>query len=75
MLVGKIYYIGHVLGVGVVKIVQVVCVIGLEFKSVLYLLHVRYVLIIKFLQVVFMCEHMVVVTPAILYLPVQDQHW
>ena len=43
------------LGVGVTEIVQVVCVILLERKSVLHVLHVRYVLVIKMLQVVSMC--------------------
>ena len=42
-------------GVGVAEIVQVVCVIGLECKYVLHVLHVRYVLVIKMLQVVPMC--------------------
>ena len=62
------------LGVGVADIVQVVCVIVSERKSVLHVLHVRYVLVIKTVQVVSMCYHMGVVTPAILYLPAQDQH-
>ena len=56
------------LGVGVADIVQVVCVILLECKSVLHVLHVRYVLVIEMLQVFPMCWHMGVVTPAILYL-------
>ena len=43
------------LGVGVAKIVQVVCVIGLECKSGLHVLHVRYMLVIKMLQVVSIC--------------------
>ena len=55
MLVGKIEHIVHVLGVGVAGIVQVVCVIGLEFKSILNILHVRYLLVIKWLQVVLIC--------------------
>ena len=54
--------------VGVSEIVKVVCVIGLECKSILNLLHFRYVLTIKMLQLVSMCEHMGVVTPKILYL-------
>ena len=62
-------------GVGVTEIVQVVCVIVLECKSVLHVLHVRYVLVSKMLQVVSICLHMGVVTPAILYLPAQAQHW
>ena len=61
-------------GVGVAEIVQVLCVIVLECKSVLHVLHVRYVLVIKMLQVVSICQHMGVVTPVILYLPVQAQH-
>ena len=40
------------LGVGVTEIIQLVCVIRSECKYVLYVLHVRYVLIIKMLQVV-----------------------
>ena len=68
MLVGKIYYIGHVLGVGVAEIVQVVCVIVLKCKSVLHVLHIRYVLLIKMLQVVLIFYHMVVVTQVILYI-------
>ena len=55
-------------GVGVADIVQVVCVIELECKSVLHVLHVKYVLVIKILQLVYMCLHMGVVTPAILCL-------
>ena len=43
------------LGVGVTEIVQVVCAIVLECKSVLHVLHVRYVLAIKMLQVVLIC--------------------
>ena len=43
------------LSVGVEDIFQVVCVIVLECESVLYLLHVRYVLVIKMLQVVSIC--------------------
>ena len=54
------------LGVGVTEIVQVLCVIGLECKSILHVFHVRYVLVIKMLQVVSMCQHMGVVTLAIL---------
>ena len=41
--------------VGVAEIVQVVCDILLECKSVLHVLHVRYVFVIKMLQVVSMC--------------------
>ena len=62
------------LGVGVTEIAQVVCVIVLECKSILHVLHVRYVLVSKMLQVVSICLHMDVVTPAILYLPAQAQH-
>ena len=40
------------LDVGVSDIVQVVCVIYLYCKSVLHVLHVRYVLVSKILQVV-----------------------
>ena len=36
------------LGVGIANIVQVVCVIVLEYKYVLNVLHVRYVLVIMF---------------------------
>ena len=43
------------LGVGVADIVQVVCVIVLECKSVFRMLHFRYVFVIKMLQVVFIC--------------------
>ena len=43
------------LGDGVAEIVQVVCVIVLECKSVLYVLHVRYVMVSKMLQVVLIC--------------------
>ena len=43
------------LGVGVTDIVQVVCVIVLECKSVFHVLHVRYVLVSKMLQVVLIC--------------------
>ena len=43
------------LGVGVAEIMQVVCVIVLECKSVLHVLHVRYMLVSKTLQVVFIC--------------------
>ena len=46
---GKIYHIVHGLGVGVAEIVQVVHVIVLECKSVLHVLHVRYVLVSKML--------------------------
>ena len=56
------------LGVGTADILQVVCVILLEYKSVVHVLHVRYVLVIKILQVVLMRSHMGVVTPAILYI-------
>ena len=38
------------LDLGVVDIVHVVCVIGVELKSALHMLHVRYVLVIKWLQ-------------------------
>ena len=41
--------------VGVIEIVQVVCVILLDSKSVFHVLHVRYVLVSKMLQVVFIC--------------------
>ena len=51
-----------------------VCVIVSECKSVLHVLHVRYVLAIKMLQVVSMCYHMGVLTPVILYLLAQAQH-
>ena len=40
------------LGVGVAEILQVVCVIVLECKSVLHVLNVRYELAIEMLQVV-----------------------
>ena len=43
------------LGVGVADIVQVVCVILLECKSVFHVLHVRYVLVSKLSQVVPIC--------------------
>ena len=43
------------IGVGVADIEQVVCVIVLECKSVLYVLHFRYVLVSKMLQVVSIC--------------------
>ena len=43
------------LGVGVPEILQVVCVILLECKSILHVLHVRYVLVSKMLQVVSVC--------------------
>ena len=39
-------------GVGVTEIVQVVCDIVLDRKYILHVLHVRYVLAIKILQVV-----------------------
>ena len=47
---------------------QVVCVIGLEFESVLHVLHFRYVLVLNMLEVVTMCYNMGVVTPAARYL-------
>ena len=75
MLVVKILHVGDVLCVSVAEILQVVCVLGLEFTFVLNVLHVRYVLVSKMLQVVSICLHMGVVTPAILYLPAQAQHW
>ena len=56
------------LGVGVEDIVSVVCVIMLEWKSVLNVLHVRYVLSIKVLQLVSMRLQMGMETTAILYL-------
>ena len=40
------------LGVGVTEIVRVLCVIVLQCKSVLNVLHVRYVLVRKMFQVV-----------------------
>ena len=43
------------LGVGVADIVQVVRVIVLESKYVLHVVHVRYLLLIKMLQVVSVC--------------------
>ena len=43
------------LGVGVAEIVQVVCIIVLDFKSILHVLHVRYVLVSKKLQVFLIC--------------------
>ena len=43
------------LGVGITEIVQAVCVIGLECKSILHVLHVRYVLVFKMYKVVLMC--------------------
>ena len=52
MLVDKIGHVCHLLGVVVAEIVKVVCVIWLEVNSSLYVLHVRYVLVIKLLQVV-----------------------
>ena len=42
-------------GVGVAEIAQVVCVIVLECKSVLNVLHVRYVLVNIKKLVVFIC--------------------
>ena len=42
-------------GVGVAEIVQVICVIVLECKSVLHVLHVRYALLSKMLHVVSVC--------------------
>ena len=48
VLVGKIEHISHVLGVGFTEIVQAVCVISLYCKSILYVLHVRYVLVTNF---------------------------
>ena len=38
--------------VGVSDIFQVICVILLEYKSILYVLHVRYLLVIKSFQAV-----------------------
>ena len=55
MLVGTIYHVSHVLGVGITEILQVVCVIVLDCKYVFHVLHVRYVLVIEMLQVVSMC--------------------
>ena len=46
------------LGIDVAEIVQVVCVIVLECKSIFHLLHVRYVLVIKMLQVISICYQM-----------------
>ena len=43
------------LGVGVPEIVQVVCVIVLECKCDLHVLHVSYVLASKILQVFLVC--------------------
>ena len=43
------------LGVGVTEIVQVLCVIVLECKSIFHVLHVRYVLVSKLSQVVPIC--------------------
>ena len=43
------------LGVDVAEIFQVVCLILLKCKSVLHVSHVRYVLVIKMLQVVLIC--------------------
>ena len=42
-------------GVGVTEIVNSVCVIVLECKSVLHVFNVRYVLVSKMLQVVPIC--------------------
>ena len=55
LVVCGIQQIGHELGVFVAEIVQVVCVVGLDFKYVLHGLHLRYVLAIKMLLVVSMC--------------------
>ena len=41
--------------VGVIEIVQVVCVILLDKNSVFHVLHVRYVFVSKVLQVVLLC--------------------
>ena len=43
------------LGVGITEIVQVVCVIVLDCKSVLHVLHVRYALSINILQAISIC--------------------
>ena len=43
------------LGFGVAEILQVVYVIVLECKFIMHVLHVRYVLVIKILQVVSTC--------------------
>ena len=43
------------LGVGIAEILQVVCIIVLECKYALHVLHVRYVLVIKMFQVVLIC--------------------
>ena len=43
------------LRVGVTEIVQLVFVTLLECKSVLHVLHVRYLLLINMFQVVYMC--------------------
>ena len=56
------------LGDGVAEIMQLVCVIMLYCKSVLNVLHVRYVLVSKMLQVVMISSHMGVVTPVILFM-------
>ena len=58
------------LGVVVVEIVQMLCVIVLECKSNFHALHASYVLVSEILQVVFICQHMGMLTPVILYLPV-----
>ena len=42
-------------GVGVAEIFQVVCVIVLEYKYFFHVLHVRYVLVSKMLQLVPIC--------------------
>ena len=55
MLVGIIQQIRQVLGVGVTKVVQVVCVFVLECKSVLLVSHVSSVLVSKMLQAVLIC--------------------
>ena len=52
----------------------VVCVIWLECKYGLHVLHVSYLLVIKLLQVVSMCYHIIVVTPVILCLTAQFQY-
>ena len=44
-------------------------------KSNFHALHASYVLVSKILQVVLICQHMGVLTPVILYLPAQAQHW
>ena len=55
-------------GVGVTEIVNSVCVIVLECKSVLHVFNVRYVLVSKMLQVVSICKHIGVVVSETLYL-------